>query len=465
MRRPSFARLARLAGLAAAALVAVSVALTASPALAQPPAQRAGAEAGGGGGSGARHMRLDECVELALRNNVEVQSATDDVAVSEAQRSGSRGQIGPKVRIDAYAHEWNSPYEIPFGASSFPVRDQFEWNATVSASQPVTGLFAILGAVEVRSLGVDIANIRREVARRDTAYRVVESYYHLIQGQRLVEVASASVEQLQAQLKQSNSFHTNGVVSQDDVLRAQLAVANAEQRLIQTRSRVSLEQARLGVLVGLPDVTIDPQPIAPDLQKPREAMTLDQALKAAEAARIELVEVDKRIEQAGKEVKVAWARLAPQVNIVGAYIHNEGSQFVQTNSAYVGAQASWDVWDWGTNTSAVSEAKVRAHQALTARTRISDQIRLEVRRAFLELNAASEAMVVAQASVASAEENFRLVKKRYEASAATSFDVIDAEGLLTQSRGQMQTALYDQLVARAALRRAMGTGAEKVAAP
>lgn len=410
-------------------------------------------------------MRLDECVELALRNNVDVQSANEDVSVSEAQRAGARGHIGPQVRADAYAHEWDSAYNLPFGAASFPVRDQFEWNATLSATQPITGLFVIVDVYKIKNLGVDIANIRRETARRDTAYRVVESYYHVAQGQRLVEVAAASVEQLQAQLKQSNSFHANGVVSKDDVLRAQLAVANAQQRLIQMRSRVSLEQARLAVLVGQPDVTIEPQPMGAvaDQQPPRDAMTLDQAQKTAETQRIELVEVDKRIEQADREVKVAYLKLAPQVNVVGAYIHNEGSQFVQTNSAYVGAQASWDVWDWGTTASGISEAKARARQVSLARTKISDQIRLEVRRAYLELTAASEAMVVAQASVASAEENFRLVKKRYDASAATSFDVIDAEGLLTQSRGQMQTALYDQLVARAALRRAMGTAAEKLA--
>ncbi len=411
-------------------------------------------------------MRLDECVDLALRNNVEVQSAGEEVNASEAQLAGSRGRIGPSIRVDAYAREWDRPFNIPFGPTNFPVRDQFEWNATVSASQPITGLFAIIDAYKIRNLGVDVANIRRESTRRQTAFSVIQSYYHLIQAERLVDVAVASVEQLQAQLKQSNSFHANGVVSQDDVLRAQLAVANAQQRLIQMRSRVSLEQARLAVLVGQPDLAIDPQPIpaSAEQQQPQSvALTLDQAQKNAETQRIELVEVDKRLEQAEKEVRVAYLKLAPQVNIVGAYIHNEGSQFQQTNSAYVGAAASWDVWDWGTNTSAISEAKARARQASLGRTRISDQIRLEVRQAYLELTAATEAMVVAQASVASAEENFRLVKKRYEASAATSFDVIDAEALLTQSRGQMQTALYDQLVARAALRRAMGTTAEKLA--
>lgn len=411
---------------------------------------------------GERHLRLDECVDLALKKNVEVKSANEDVAASEAQRTGARGGLGPAIRVDAYAHEWNSAYNIPFGAEAFPVRDQFEWNMTVSASQPITGLFQIYDTYKVKDLGVDIANIKREVAKRDTAYRVAESYYRLGQAKKLVEVATASVDQLNAQLKQSNSFHTNGIVSQDDVLRAQLAVANAQQRLIQARSRVSLEQARLGILVGEPDALIEPQAVGSD-QVVHDTATVEESQKTATLQRIELVEVDKHVEQASKEVSVAWQKLVPQVYLTGAYIHNEGSLFSQTNSAYVGAQVQWDVWDWGKTTSGITEAKAHGRQAEVMREKINDEIRLEVRQAFLQLTAATEAMTVAKASVASAEENFRLVKKRYDASAATSFDVIDAEGLLTSSRGQLQTALYDQLIARAALRRAMGATPQKLA--
>jgi outer membrane protein TolC len=421
------------------------------------------------GGSAGR-LRLDECLDLALQSNVEVQSASEDVEASEADRAGARGMLGPKLHVDGYLHEWNSPFNIPFAIdanqppANFPVRDQFEWNATISATQPVTGLLPILDALKARGLGVDIARIRRDATRRDTAFQVIESYYHLLQAERLVDVAAASVDQLQAQLRQSNSFHANGVVSADDVLRAQLAVASAQQRLIAARARVSLEQARLAVLVGRPAAPIDAQPV--DASPPaNDALTLDQAQKTAETQRVELVEVDRRIEQANRELKVAWAHLAPRIDAVAAYVHNEGSQFVQRNSAYVGGTLSWDVWDWGTTTSGISGAKARVHQAELARIRMSDQIRLEVQRAFLDLTTATEAGVVARASVASAEENFRLVKKRYDASAATSFDVIDAEGLLTQSRGQLETALYDQMIARAALRRAIGVGAEHLASP
>ena len=137
--------------------------------------------------------------------------------------------------------------------------------------------------------------------------------------------------------------------------------------------------------------------------------------------------------------------------------------FSQTNAGYVGAAASWDVWDWGTTTSGITGAEVRHHQAISARYKLDSEIRLEVRRAYTDLQQSKEARAVARAAVAQAEENYRLITKRYEANAATSFDVVDAEALLTQARAQFETSLYDYLVARAALRRATGDAQEGAA--
>ena len=175
-----------------------------------------------------------------------------------------------------------------------------------------------------------------------------------------------------------------------------------------------------------------------------------------QASRVEISELRRRIEQADKGVKLSYARLAPQVSVVGTYQHNEGSAFAQLNAGYVGAVATWDVWDWGTSMSGVSEAKARVRQALVAESKLKDNVRQEVCQAYVNEATASEAMAVAGAAVTQAEENFRLIKRRYEAAAATSFEVVDAEQLLTQARAQKETTLYDYLVARAALARASG---------
>lgn len=403
---------------------------------------------------------LEQCVQLALARNIEVRTASEERSVAEAERSSVRGQMGPRLNLDANYQHWNEPYVF----DGIRAHELNVWNVTATIIQPLSGLFAIYDAYKVRDLGVDIAAVRLEATRRQTAYRVVESYYRLLQAESLVDVAAASVEQLNAQLRQANSFHENGTVSRDDVLRAQLAVANAEQRRIAARTRVTLARAQLALYMGLsPDSPIDAAPLPSDRALPREVPPLAQAEKLAEAERVELREVDKRIAMSDYDKRLAYAKLAPQISLVGAYIHNEGSLFNQINAGYVGAVASWNVWDWGSTWSGISEAEARARQALLARSKVADQIRLEVMQAALGVTSASEAMEVAKASVAAAEENYRLVSKRYEASVATSFDVVDAEGLLTQARGQMQTALFDFVIAHAGLDAAMGAKPEKLA--
>ena len=83
-------------------------------------------------------------------------------------------------------------------------------------------------------------------------------------------------------------------------------------------------------------------------------------------------------------------------------------------------------------------------------------MRIEAREAFVNAESAHEALGVARSAVSQAEENFRIVTKKFDNNAATSFDVVVAEALLTQARGQVEQALYDYLIAGAALQKATG---------
>jgi outer membrane protein len=427
------------AGLAGAA---VSLALWSSPSFALEPA--------------AQSMSVEDCVAIALRQNPDVSAKDAELRQAEASAGGAEGRLGPKLHVDANVQQWNGPFAIPFGGQNFTVRNAFTWLASASLIQPLTGLWPIYENYKLQEAGVDVANVRREVTRRDVAFQVTEAYLRVLEGARLSEVAAASVDQLNAQLAEARSLYTNGVVSQTDVLRAEVAVANARQRVIQLRGQQTIAHTRLAAAMGMSaGAAIEPQPLSGDAP-PAPAMTIEEAEQRAVAGRVELRELDAQLEQADKAVHGAQARLLPDVNVVGNYSHNEGSQFVQKDAVYIGATASWDVWDWGTTINGIGEAKARTSQVLAARTKVDQMVRLDVRQAYVDVQTTADGISVAKTAVASAEENYRLITKRYDAAAATAFDVIDAEGLLTQARGQMQTSLYDYLIACAALDRATG---------
>jgi outer membrane protein len=406
---------------------------------------------------GARPLSLADAVSTALRQNPDALTSDAAVRGAEADRAVVAGGYGPKLHVDANLTQWNSPFDINFGGLAFQVRNAFTWTASATITQPLTPLWSIYDQYKVQDLGVDVAGIRRQVTRREITFQVAQAYYRLLEAERLADVAKTSVTQLEAQQRVSQSNFDNGVIGKNDLLRAALALASSKQREIQMRGNVVLARGQLATLLGEPPGSaLEAEPFTGEPGGADEPSIASAETRAA-AQRPEVRELDHTIEQADHGVAAAKKKLIPQVNAVGNYTHFEGSQFQQEDAAFVGLFASWDVWDWGTTTSGISSASAKLDQARIARKKIEDQVRLEARQAFVNAETAREALGVARTAVSQAEENFRIVTKKYEAAAATSFDVVDAEALVTQARGQVETGLYDLLIAKAALARATGT--------
>jgi len=414
-----------------------------------------------------RAMTLGEVIETALAQNQDVVAANEEVRATQASQRALRGNFGPKLRFEANAMRWNDKLdfslELPPDALPIPIeippmtaREATTTQLSLSLIQPLTSLWGIYEAYKVKELGVDVAKVKQAAARRNTAFQVTEAFFRVLQAMRLAEVAQMSVDALTAQVERAQAYYRNGLVNHNDLLRAQLGLASAKQRLIQARGNVTLAQGKLAIAMGLPpDFIVIPKG-APTDAPAKEALSLEDAERRALAQRIEIRELDAVVKQAEGGVRYARSKMVPSVNLLANYQRNTGSMFSPKNAAWVGVFLQWDFWEWGATYYGIPEANARLRQALSARAKVRDGLRLDARAAWIAQSVAREALEVARGAVVSAEENFRLETKRYEARANTSFDVIDAESQLTQARATMLTALYDYLIARANLARATG---------
>jgi outer membrane protein TolC len=288
------------------------------------------------------------------------------------------------------------------------------------------------------------------------AYQVTEAYYRLLQAKRLADVAQKSVEQVSAQVKRAQTFFEQGAVARNDVLRAALGLAAAEQRLIQAHGGVTLALGRLATLMGRsPDSAIETVDLASEPRiEPPVAPT--QAEQNAVDSRLELKELAAHINQAESGVRMAQSKMLPQVNAVANYTRASSSLLGLPKSWFIGGTASWDLWEGGSTYYGIDTSKAQLAQVLSAKRKTEDLIRLDARSAHVGVTTAAESLDVAKHAVDQAEENFRIEQRRYESASNTSFDVLDAETQLTTARGQHQAALYDYLIAQSNLARAMG---------
>jgi outer membrane protein TolC len=173
-------------------------------------------------------------------------------------------------------------------------------------------------------------------------------------------------------------------------------------------------------------------------------------------------EVELKIEQARKQVKLAKSQFYPNFSLIFNYERQgdkydvRGSDFQDAETWKVIAAMEWTFWEWGKTYYSVNESKVRLIQAEDALIQTRDAVTLEVKEAYLNLKEAEKNIFVAQTAIKQAEENFRMNKERYKEQEATTTEVMDAQTLLTQAQTNYYNALSDYNIARARLERAMG---------
>ena len=146
----------------------------------------------------------------------------------------------------------------------------------------------------------------------------------------------------------------------------------------------------------------------------------------------------------------------------GNFYYNRPNQRYQplkdefNDSWDAGVTLSWDLWNWGYNSSQTSQAEQVKVQTENNLQILNDAVEVEVYRSYLNYSKAYDRITISKKAVEQADENYRITKEKYEAQVATSTDLIDAEVSLLQAKTNLTNALVDFQLAGLTLQKAVG---------
>jgi outer membrane protein len=305
---------------------------------------------------------------------------------------------------------------------------------------------------------VDLSKETVETAKRDLVLQVRVGYFNILRAEKFLLVAQQQVKQFEAQLEVTKAFFEVGIVPKNDVLQAEVNLANARQSLVKAENDVATAKASFNIL--LRRQTDAPLEVVDILTYKAFPLPYEQSLEEALRQRPELKTAQLNIDQAKENVKVAKSAYFPTISLLGGY--NRASDAAALNGDLKSerwtaeALATFTLWNWGDTAFKVGDNKVKVTQAEDSKTQLIDSITLEVRDDYLNMLVAEKNINVAEKSIEQAEENLRMNEERYKYQVATQTDVINAVTLLTQARTNYYGALSDFNVAKAQLERAMG---------
>lgn len=410
-------------------------------------------------------LTLQQSIDLALKQSVLIQSAREGVKGAQAQKQEAFTGFLPRFST---SYSYTRLNEEPTSTISMPATPPFamqtgtqnNYTWALEVKQPLFAGGGIVANYEAGRLGAEIAAVDEAAVVQDTVQDVKIAYFNILKAERLLDVAKQSVEQLEAHRKMAQDFFNVGVIPRNDLLRAEVELANGWQNLLKAEN--SLEMAKTKFNTVLRREINTPTEVEDILALKPFARSLNECRKLALENRPEIKSSTLKVEQSQKMVKQTKSEFFPAVNAVGHYerfgdsASVSGTPYKDRENWYVMGVASWNFWEWGRTKNRVDASRSRENQTAYALDNVKDQVDLDVKNAWLTLHEAQKQVAVAQKAIEQAEENYRISRERYREQVGTSTDVLDAQTLLTRAKSDYFNALSDYNISMARLDRSMG---------
>ncbi|RPJ19115.1 MAG: TolC family protein [Desulfobacteraceae bacterium] len=411
------------------------------------------------------YFTLEKAISQALENSYKIKARNERIEQANDIMKQARADFLPKLGT---AYSYNRLSEPPISRTStlfgtqIPLvvgtEDNFRW--TWFLRQPLFTGFALVSSYRLAELGINQSQLESDLEKLDLVLRVKETYFNILGADKAVEVAETTVESLSQTVKVARSFFEVGMIPINDVLKAEVELANAEQSLVRGKNLAQTARSTFNTILVRPvNAPVEVEDIL--VYKPEAGAFADFEKKALEN-RPEIKILDVNIQQTDQQIRLAKSKYYPEISFTYQYISEgdeasvKGSQYVDANHWEALVVANWTFWEWGKTYFAGREKESLKRQLTETKADVEDGIRLQVKQAMLDLDSSAKNIPTTQKGVDAGDENLRVNAERYKAQVSTITDLLDAQTLLARARLDYYRALYDHNQAKARLERALG---------
>lgn len=393
-------------------------------------------------------ITFDDALRIALQQNTTVKQAENTAAMNSANVTQSKLAFLPSLSISANSAQ---NYGRNFSQTDGQIVDQTINTMNAGLSSSVTLFDGMKNVSNLKSAQAGERAGEQDLARaKQTAvFTVASNFLSLITQQKQLAVQQQNLTAQEALENQISQFVRAGSRPISDLYQQQAIVASAQAAVVTAQNAVELAKVDL-----IQTLQLDPRGTY-DFQAPAIADTsgtkqfdLDSLLDRAFAQRPDLAAQASRLDAAKQDVKAASASRWPTISITGGYNSGVSSasdigfldQLNQRRGGSIGLGVSIPLFDRGATQAATEKAQIAEENADLALQTERQQVALDVRRAYLDYQAALQQLAAADAQQKSAALAVSTTQQRYQVGAATLVEVTQARATEVQAQSAYITA-------------------------
>ena len=402
-------------------------------------------------------LSLNEAIDLGLQNSklLKINQAKIEEATAAAKEAVEKRLHDAKasasyLRVNAVNVNLKTKSNSGGGGTTPPVEQPKVSQALyglVNVSLPIYTGGKIRYGIESSKFLEKAAMLDAESDKDEVIQNTIEAFANLFKAKTAVRLVQENLNEAQQRTKELTGMEKNGLLACNDLLKSQLRESNMEYNLSDAENSWQLANVNMNLMLGLPTTTELVLDTA-NLGKKEDNRVLDDYLNAARINRKDIEAIDLRKKAAESGVKSAKGDLYPSLALTGGYIGLDIPDFLSIPAAMnVGVGVSYNIGSLWKNKAKVQQAEARVKQLTFSEAMMDDNMQLDVNKSYLSLMTNRKQIQVSAKAVEQAEENYRIVKNKFDNSLATTTDLLDADIAQLQARLSYTLSRADAFVA------------------
>ena len=399
----------------------------------------------------------NDAVEQAMAAGLDKATAKAMVDQKASEiRNGVLSSPEVNTRVQQAANQYGSEASQKIDETDFgmKVQDDVFFNARVTVVWPIFTGLKIYSAYDAAKENVNARKAEFDMAQNAILMDVTTKYFMLRLAEELTVLRESTMKNLEGHLERSRKLEEGGQISKAERLRAEVALAEAQNALEDALRDQSLARMALASLLRTDTSITATTPVeAPELDRSMEDFKMMAREKHPGLRQLRTER--KRSHDAVRAARADWF---PTVALFGyRELYTKDLTILEPEWA-VGAKAQWDLPILGgaESRAKVSSAKAKERSLASKEEQTLDNINLLVEKRWREMEHAKSRLTSLVKTRELADEALRSQTRAYEAGLATGLDVVDAELSLSRLQVADLKAHYDAVVAWLGLLEAAG---------
>lgn len=335
--------------------------------------------------------------------------------------------------------------------SPYLQKDEFASRASVRLPLYTGG--KITNAIAAAESDFAAAHLESQRYQLDVKLQVAAEYIEVLRAAKHLAAAQHQLQHVAAHAADVRRMFDRGLVPANHFLSVDVARADAEIEALQAANRLEAARHAYNRRLGRP---LDAPVHLAALSFPNENLNAEQLTAQAIQRRPELAMLDAQASQLFHEADRVAAQNRPQLHLEAAH-EFQTNRFQSPNGISSAAiLGTWQPYNGGRTGHDAEALRARGRAVTLRRADLQSRIRLEIRRAILDVQAAQRRVEVSAQAIRQAEENLRVVRGSYQEGTGTSTEVLDAISLRQRASRRHFDSAYDAIFASIRLHHAAG---------